>query len=66
MSTFFIIVLSIPGPLAQAIRKSEAKPIKIHQHNHIILLYADDIILYLDCFAILVSSVIKEFRLQNK
>ncbi|MGL4504141.1 MAG: reverse transcriptase domain-containing protein, partial [Aeromonas sobria] len=33
-------------PLAQAIRKSEVS-IKIHDHNHSISLYADDIILYL-------------------
>ncbi len=32
-------------PLAQAIRKSEVS-IKIHDHNHSISLYADDIILY--------------------
>ncbi len=36
-------------PLAQAIRKSEVS-IKIHDHNHCISLYADDIILYLDHF----------------
>ncbi len=36
-------------PLAQAIRKSEVS-IKIHDHNHSISLYADDIILYLDHF----------------
>ncbi len=47
-------------PLAQAIRKSEVS-IKIHDHNHCISLYADDIILYLDHFDVSVSSVIKEF-----
>ncbi len=36
-------------PLAQTIRKSEVS-IKIHDHNHSISLYADDIILYLDHF----------------
>uniref|UniRef100_A0A9J7X4D6 Reverse transcriptase domain-containing protein n=1 Tax=Cyprinus carpio carpio TaxID=630221 RepID=A0A9J7X4D6_CYPCA len=48
-------------PLAQAIRKSEAASIKIHDHNHIILLYADDIILYLEHFEISVSDIINEF-----
>ncbi len=47
-------------PLAQAIRKSEVS-IKIHDHNHSISLYADDIILYLDHFDVSVSSIIKEF-----
>ncbi len=47
-------------PLAQAIRKSEVS-IKIHDNNHSILLYADDIILYLDHFDVSVSSIIKEF-----
>ncbi len=47
-------------PLAQAIRKSEVS-IKIHDHNHSISLYTDDIILYLDHFDVSVSSVIKEF-----
>ncbi len=47
-------------PLAQAIRKSEVS-IKIHDHNHSISLYADDIILYLDHFDFSVSSIIKEF-----
>ncbi len=47
-------------PLAQAIIKSEVS-IKIHDHNHSISLYADDIILYLDHFAVSVSSIIKEF-----
>ncbi len=47
-------------PLAQAIRKSEVS-IKIHDHNHCISLYADDIILYLDHFDVSVSSVIREF-----
>ncbi len=60
MSTFPLIVLSISEPLAQAIRKSEVS-IKIHDHNHSISLYADDIILYLDHFDVSVSSVIKEF-----
>ncbi len=46
--------------LAQAIRKSEVS-IKIHDHNHSISLYADDIILYLDHFDVSVSSIIKEF-----
>ncbi len=46
-------------PLAQAIRKSEVS-IKIHDHNHSISLYADDI-LYLDHFVVSVSSIIKEF-----
>ncbi len=46
-------------PLAQAIGKSEVS-IKIHDHNHCISLYADDIILYLDHFDVSVSSVIKE------
>ncbi len=47
-------------PLAQAIRKSEVS-IKIHDHNHSISLYADDIILYLDHFDVSVSRIIKEF-----
>ncbi len=47
-------------PLAQAIRKSEVS-IKIHDHNHSISLYTDDIILYLDHFDVSVSSIIKEF-----
>ncbi len=47
-------------PLEQAIRKSEVS-IKIHDHNHSISLYADDIILYLDHFDVSVSSIIKEF-----
>ncbi len=47
-------------PLAQAIRKSEVS-IKIHDYNHSISLYADDIILYLDHFDVSVSSIIKEF-----
>ncbi len=47
-------------PLAQAIRKSEVS-IKIHDRNHSMSLYADDIILYLDHFDVSVSSVIKEF-----
>ncbi len=47
-------------PLAQAIRKSEVS-IRIHDHNHSISLYADDIILYLDHFDVSVSSIIKEF-----
>ncbi len=47
-------------PLAQAIRKSEVS-IKIHDHDHCISLYADDIILYIDHFDVSVSSVIKEF-----
>ncbi len=34
---------------------------KIHDHNHSISLYADDIILYLDHFDVSVSSIIKEF-----
>ncbi len=55
----FLFCLSLE-PLAQAIRKSEVS-IKIHDHNHSISLYADDIILYLDHFDISVSSVIKEF-----
>ncbi len=46
-------------PLAQAIRKSEVS-IKIHDHNHSISLYADDI-LYLDHFDVSVSSIIKKF-----
>ncbi len=46
--------------LAQAIRKSYVS-IKIHDHNHSISLYADDIILYLDHFDVSVSSIIKEF-----
>ncbi len=60
MSTFPLVVLSISRTLAQAIRKSEVS-IKIHDHNHCISLYADDIILYLDHFDVSVSSVIKEF-----
>ncbi len=48
-------------PLAQAIRNSDVLPIKIHEHNHIILLYADDIILYLDHFDKSVTGIIKEF-----
>ncbi len=59
MSTFPLIVLSISEPLAQAIRKSKVS-IKIHDHNHSISLYADDIILYLDHFDVSVSSVIKD------
>ncbi len=59
MSAFPLIVLSLE-PLAQAIRKSEVS-IKIHDHNHSISLYADDIILYLDHFDVSVSSIIKEF-----
>ncbi len=47
-------------PLAQAIRKSEVS-IKIHDHNHSISLYTDDIILYFDHFNVSVSSIIKEF-----
>ncbi len=47
-------------PFPQAIRKSEVS-IKIHDHNHSIPLYADDIILYLDHFDVSVSSIIKEF-----
>ncbi len=47
-------------PIAQAIRKSEVS-IRIHDHNHSISLYADDIILYLDHFDVSVSSIIKEF-----
>ncbi len=43
-------------PLAQAIRKSEVS-IKIHDDNHSISLYADDIILYLDRFDVSVSLV---------
>ncbi len=60
MSTFPLIVCLSLEPLAQAIRKSEVS-IKIHDHNHCISLYADDIILYLDHFDVSVSSVIKEF-----
>ncbi len=41
-------------PLAQAIRKSEVS-IMIHDHNHSISLYADDIILYLDHFDVCFS-----------
>ncbi len=48
-------------PLAQAIRNSDVLPIKIHEHNHIILLYADDIILYLDHFDKSITGIIKEF-----
>ncbi len=59
MSAFPLIVLSLE-PLTQAIRKSEVS-IKIHDHNHSISLYADDIILYLDHFDVSVSSIIKEF-----
>ncbi len=47
-------------PLTQAIRKSEVS-IEIHDHNHSISLYADDIILYLYHFDVSVSSIIKEF-----
>ncbi len=47
-------------PLAQAIRKSEVS-IKIHDHNHSISLYADDIILYLDHFDVSVTCIVKEF-----
>ncbi len=49
VSTFPLIVCLSLEPLAQAIRKSEVS-IKIHDHNHCISLYADDIILYLDHF----------------
>ncbi len=59
MSTFPLLFCLSLEPLAQAIRKSEVS-IKIHDHNHCIL-YADDIILYLDHFDVSVSSVIKEF-----
>ncbi len=60
MSTFPLLFCLSLEPLAQAIRKSEVS-IKIHDHNHCISLYADDIILYLDHFDVSVSSVIKEF-----
>lgn len=48
-------------PQAQAIRQSTASPMKIGDHNHIISLYADDIILFLDNYATSIQSVIKEF-----
>lgn len=48
-------------PLAQAIRQSTASPMTIGDHNHIISLYADDIILFLDNYATSIQSVIKEF-----
>lgn len=35
-------------PLAQAIRQSTASPMRIGDHSHIISLYADDIIFFLD------------------
>ncbi len=60
MSTFPLLFCLSLEPLAQAIRKSEVS-IKIHDHNHSISLYADDIILYLDHFDVSVSSIIKEF-----
>ncbi len=41
-------------------RKSEVS-IKIHDYNHSISLYTDDIILYLDHFDVSVSGIIKEF-----
>ncbi len=60
MSAFPLLFCLSLEPLAQAIRKSEVS-IKIHDHNHSIPLYADDIILYLDHFDVSVSSIIKEF-----
>jgi len=48
-------------PLAQAIRQSTASPMEIGRHNHIISLYADDIILFLDNFDTSIHPVIKEF-----
>ncbi len=60
MSAFPLIFFLSLEPLAQAIRKSEVS-INIHDHNHSISLYADDIILYLDHFDVSVSSIIKEF-----
>ncbi len=42
-------------------RYSRPLRVKIHDHNHSISLYADDIILYLDHFDVSVSSIIKEF-----
>ncbi len=47
-------------PLARAIGKSEVS-IGIHDHNHCISLYADDVVLYLDHFDVSVSGVIGEF-----
>ncbi len=49
-----------PALFPAVIRKSEVS-IKIHDHNHSISLYTDDIILYLDHFDVSVSSIIKEF-----
>ncbi len=42
-------------------QKKPEVSIKIHDHNHSISLYADDIILYLDHFDVSVFSIIKEF-----
>lgn len=41
--------------------KFEVTPNKILDHNHIISLYADDIILYLDHFDMSITGIIKEF-----
>ncbi len=46
-------------PLAQSHQENLKYRSKIHDHNHCISLYADDIILYLDHFDVSVSSVIK-------
>ena len=61
MSTFPFIVLFISWTTSTSHQKSEVASIKIHDHNNIILLYADDIILYLENFDISVSDIINEF-----
>lgn len=48
-------------PLAQAIRQSTASPMVIGGHNHIISLYADDIILFLDNFDTSIPPIMKIF-----
>ncbi len=60
VSTFPLIVLSISRTLSTSHQEIGSID-KIHDHNHCISLYADDIILYLDHFDVSVSSVIKEF-----
>uniref|UniRef100_A0A8C1TDE5 Reverse transcriptase n=1 Tax=Cyprinus carpio TaxID=7962 RepID=A0A8C1TDE5_CYPCA len=46
---------------SQAIRQSTASPMEIGHHNHIISLYADDIILFLDNFDTSIHPIIKGF-----
>ncbi len=64
MSAFPLLFCLSLEPLAQAIRKSEVS-IKIHDHNHSISLYADDIILYLDHFDVSVSSIINKYKINK-